>query len=175
MNDRMRYDATARSLHWVIALGILVEIVLGLGHDGLKDALPFAIMPVHKAIGLTILLLSLIRLGWRLGHRPPALPAAMPGWQKGAAHGLHMLFYVMMIGVPLSGWVMASAGTYPLSWFGLADLPKLPVARGSALADMAHEGHELVGKLFIPLILLHVAAALYHHYGVRDGILRRML
>jgi len=170
-----RYDAIARSLHWIIALGIIAEIVLGLGHDSLEDSLPFAIMPVHKAIGLTILLLSLARLGWRLGHTPPPLPAAMPGWQKGSAHGLHWLFYAMMIGVPLSGWIMSSAGSYPLQWFGLFDIPKLPVAKGSLLADMAHEGHELVGKLFIPLLLLHIVAAVYHQYVVRDGVLRRML
>ena len=168
-----KYDAVARTLHWVIALAIVVQIVLGLGHDAWKDAFPA--MPIHKAIGMTILLLAIVRLGWRLVHTPPALPATMPRWQVSLAHGLHWIFYFMIIALPLTGWIISSAGEYPLSWFSLFDMPKLPVMKGSPLAEAAHEGHEVMGLLLIPLLLLHIGAALYHHYGVRDDVMRRML
>jgi len=169
----LKYNGVARTLHWIIALAIITEITLGLGHDAWRDSFP--VMPIHKAIGITILALSLFRLCWRLAHPAPPLPATMPHWQVGLAHGLHWLFYAMIIAVPLSGWIMSSAGKYPLEWFGLFDIPKWPVMKGSPLANAAHAGHEVMGKLFIPLILLHVGAALYHQFLVRDGVLRRML
>lgn len=175
MNEQalVKYNGVARGLHWIIAIAIISEIVIGLGHDAMKDMLPA--MPIHKAIGISILVLSLFRLLWRVTHPAPPLPAAMAGWQIGLAHGLHWLFYVMMIAVPLTGWIMSSAGQYPLQWFGLFDIPKLPVMKDSPLAEAAHEGHELMGKLFIPLILLHVGAALYHHVVLKDDVVRRML
>jgi cytochrome b561 len=169
----VKYNGVARILHWLIGIGIIAEIALGLGHDAWKDLFP--VMPIHKSIGITILALSLFRLYWRLGHTPPALPAAMPGWQQSFAHGLHWLFYFMIIAVPVSGWIMSSAGTYPLNWFGLFDIPKWPVFKGSPLAEAAHEGHEIMGKLFIPLLVLHVGAAFYHHFAVKDHVMRRML
>lgn len=173
MEADQKYSATARSLHWLIALGIIANIILALGHDAFGDGFPA--IPLHKAIGMTILLLSIARLSWRLAHQPPALPATMPDWQKRAAHGLHWLFYAMLIGVPVGGWVMSSASKYPLTWFWLFDIPKLPVLEKSPLAEMAHEGHEVMGLLFIPLLALHIGAALYHHFVVRDDVLRRML
>lgn len=169
----VRYNGVARTLHWVIAIGIITDITLGLGHDAMKDMFP--VMPVHKAIGITILALSLFRLFWRVTHSAPPLPATMAGWQIGLAHGLHWLFYFMMIAVPMSGWIMSSAGQYPLEWFGLFDIPKWPVTKDSPLAEAAHEAHELMGKLFIPLILLHIGAALYHHLILKDDVARRML
>lgn len=169
----IKYNLVARTLHWIIALAIIIEIILGLGGDALRGMFP--VMPIHKAIGMTVLVLSLFRLYWRISHPAPPLPASLPRWQVGMAHGLHWLFYIMIIAVPLTGWIFSSAGKYPLEWFGLFDIPKLPVAKGSALAEAAHEGHELMGKLFIPLILLHVGAALFHQFVQKDGVLRRML
>lgn len=171
--DVLKYNGVARILHWLIALGIITAITLGLGHDAWRDLFP--VMPIHKAIGITILALSLFRLYWRLSHPAPPLPATMPGWQVGMAHGLHWLFYAMIIAVPMTGWIMSSAGTYPLQWFGLFDIPKWPVMKDSPLAQAAHAGHEVMGKLFIPLIALHIGAALYHQFAVKDGVLRRML
>lgn len=169
----VRYNGVARALHWVIALAIIAEVVLGLGHDALRGLFP--VMPIHKAVGITVLTLSLFRLYWRLSHPAPPLPASLPRWQIGMAHGLHWLFYAMMIAVPLTGWIIASAGDRPLEWFGLFDIPKWPVMKGSPLADSAHEGHELMGKLFIPLIALHIAAAFFHQFVQKDGVMRRML
>jgi len=169
----VKYNLVARIVHWVIAVAIITEIVLGLGSDAFRDTFP--VMPIHKAIGMTVLVLSLFRLYWRISHPAPPLPASMPRWQVGLAHALHWLFYIMIIAVPLSGWIFSSAGKYPLEWFGLFDIPKLPVMKGSPLAEAAHAGHELMGKLFIPLILVHVGAALFHQFVQKDGVLRRML
>lgn len=169
----VKYDFVARMLHWFIGIGIIVALWLGISHDAWK-ANPW--MPgIHKSIGITILALSLVRLGWRLTHTPPPMPAYTPGWQIVAAKGLHWLFYVMMIGVPLSGWIFSSSGPYPLNWFGLADIPKFAVEKGSPLAEAAHEGHEVMGLLFIPLLGVHILAALYHHVRLKDTVLRRML
>lgn len=168
-----KYDGVARTLHWIIAIAIIIELRLGLTHDAWK-ANPWA-PGVHKSIGLTILALTLVRLGWRLTHTPPPLPSSMPSWQVTLAKATHWLFYIMMIGVPMSGWIMSSAGSYPLNWFGLFDIPKLVVEKGSLLAEAAHEGHEIMGKLFLPLLALHIGAALYHHFRLKDTVLRRML
>tara|TARA_R110000782_G_scaffold167129_5_gene259163 strand:- start:16691 stop:17218 length:528 start_codon:yes stop_codon:yes gene_type:complete len=169
----VKYNGVARMLHWIIGVAILVQIVLGIGHDAWKDLFP--VMPIHKSIGITVLFLSLYRLYWRLRHSPPPLPALMPAWQKTLAHGTHWLFYFMIIAVPLSGWLMVSAGKNPLDWFGLFPIPKWPVEKDSMMAEIAHEGHEIMGLLFIPLLALHIGAALYHHFAVKDDVLRRML
>lgn len=175
MNEQLltRYNGVARALHWIIAIAIIAEITMGLGHDAMKDMFP--VMPIHKATGITILALSLFRLVWRLTHKVPPLPATLPGWQVGAAHGLHWLFYVMVIAVPMTGWIMSSASPYPLEWFGLFPIPKWAVSKGSPIADAAHEAHEIMGLLFIPLILLHVGAALHHHFMLKNDVVRRML
>jgi cytochrome b561 len=169
----VKYNGVARTLHWVMALAIIIELRLGLTSDAWK-ANPWA-PDVHKSIGLTILVLTLLRLGWRLKHTPPPLPANMPHWQAASAKGLHFLFYAMMVGVPLSGWIISSAGPYDLSWFGLFDIPKFAVGKDSPLAEAAHEGHEIMGTLFIPLLLLHIGAAFYHHFRLKDKVLQRML
>lgn len=175
MNDvrMVKYHGVARTLHWLIGLAIIAEIVIGLGHESWEGA-TWA-MPVHKATGITILVLSLFRLFWRLANPAPALPATMPSWQVKLAHGLHWLFYFLIIAVPVTGWMMSSAGKYPLNWFGLFDIPKLPIVPKSTLAGFAHEAHEVMAIAFIPLLVLHIGAALYHHFIVRDAILRRML
>lgn len=167
------YHRVARWLHWGIALLIIANILIGLVHDGLDKTLP--LIPAHKAIGMTVLALTLARIAWRVTHRPAPLPAAMPGWERGAAHALHALFYALMLVLPLSGWVMASANERPLRWFGLFAIPKLAVAKGQPLVELSRAAHGPLGLVFGALIVLHVAAALRHHFILRDGVLRRML
>jgi cytochrome b561 len=167
-----RYGSVARTFHWTIGVLVLVNLVLGLGHDVLKG---FPVMPIHKAIGLTVLVLTLGRIAWRLAHRPPPLPAGTARWERPAALTVHWLLYALMIVMPVTGWIMSSAGPYPLSWFGLFDVPKFDVAKGSAFAEASHEGHELLGYLMLALALVHIAAALRHHFIRRDTILARMI
>lgn len=171
--DVQAYHRVARWLHWSIALLIIANILIGLVHDALDKTVP--LIPAHKAIGMTVLALTLLRILWRITHRAPPLPSAMPGWEKGAAHGLHALFYALMLVLPLSGWVMASANTYPLRWFGLFAIPKLAVAKGQPLVELSRAAHGPLGFVFGALIVLHVGAALRHHFILKDGVLRRML
>uniref|UniRef100_UPI003B3B1CC6 cytochrome b n=1 Tax=Sphingobium sp. TaxID=1912891 RepID=UPI003B3B1CC6 len=137
-----RYTAIARALHWIIAALIVANLFIGFAHDALpKD---WAVVPVHKSIGLTVLALTLVWIVWRLTHRAPPLPVAMPAWEKGAAHATHFLFYALMLVLPLSGWIMVSAGTRPLHWFFLFDVPKFAVEKGDAIVGLSRGAHELL-------------------------------
>jgi cytochrome b561 len=173
-----RYTGGAIFLHWVIGTLIIVNLAIGLGHDLLPASSRGVVMGAHKALGIAVLFLSIARLAWRLAHRPPALPPAMRKWEIGISHLLHWTFYVLMVFIPLSGWWMSSAGETrrPLNFFGLFDIPYLPVARGAeGLGGFFHEAHEITGLLLIPLLLLHVAAALKHHYIGGEAVLARMV
>ena len=165
------YTRVARWLHWGIGLLIIGNLIGGLAHD----VAPALIMPLHKSTGLLILALSIVRLAWRLTHLPPAFPANMAVWERKVGSITHGLFYVLMILIPLSGWIMASAGDRPLDFYGLFPVMKFDVVRESALWDVAHEGHELLAFAIIGLLLLHIGAALRHHLVLKDGVLARML
>jgi cytochrome b561 len=173
-----RYGTVAIVLHWVLALAILTAFVVGLT---LED-MPFSpaklkIMNWHKWAGVSILFLSVLRLVWRLTHRPPALPAsierAMPAWQLKAFHGTHHLMYLMFFAVPLLGWAYSSAKGFPIVWFGVLPLPDL-VAPNKELAEVLEEAHGLAAWGLIALVGLHVAAALKHQFIDKDGLLTRM-
>lgn len=168
-----RYSRGAIAFHWTIALLVIVNIVIGLFHESLFD--PAQVMPLHKAIGITVLVLSIGRLLWRLTHPAPTLPDHVPGWERTLARTVQAVFYFLIIAMPLSGWMMSSGARVPrpISWFGLFDVPLLPV--GKALAGGAHEFHELAGFVFAALVVLHIAGALRHHLVLRDRVLSRML
>ena len=169
-----RYTTVAIALHWLIALLLITNLLSGLGRDWLEDVQGLDPMPLHKSFGITILALSLFRLAWRLGHRPPALPAEMSGGMQRLARANHAFFYVIMIVLPLSGWIMSSAGKRPLEWFGFFDIPKFAVERGSMAASFSHETHEILGILTAVLVVLHIGAALYHQFYRRDRVLDNM-
>lgn len=168
-----RYDWGAIAFHWTIAALVLTNLVIGLFHESLLDG--FGVMPLHKSIGVTILVLSLGRLGWRLAHLPPRYPAGIKAWERHSAQTMHWLLYALMLALPLTGWMFSSnpERPRPISWFGLFDLPILPMTE--KVAGAAHEAHELLGLLMAGLVALHVAAALRHHFILRDRVLARML
>jgi cytochrome b561 len=168
-----RYTAVARWLHWIIAILIIWNVVSGLGHEALPRGQAIIVMGLHISSGLTILALSVLRLIWRLTHRPPPLPPMKP-WQVGLAHGTHWAFYALMILLPLSGWAIVSSGPFPIRWFSLLAVPKLAVSKGDAILDASEEGHEIMGLIMAALVLLHVGAALWHQFSVRDNLLARM-
>lgn len=168
-----RYNAVARTLHWAIALAIVFNLLTGLFGEAIEDLWqPF---PAHKAIGMLVLVLSVARIGWRLTWRRPPYPAGFSERQRKIAAAVHGVFYLLIVAMPLTGWIFSSAGTYPLTFFRLFAIPKLPVVKGMAIVGAAHEAHELLGYSFAALVVLHVAAALYHHRVLRDGTLQRML
>ncbi|URW76079.1 cytochrome b [Sphingomonas donggukensis] len=168
-----RYSRGAIAFHWIIAVAILLNLWLGIAHDSLPR--DWRVMPVHKAVGITVLMLSLARLAWRLGHRPPPLPLALPHWEKLTAKAAHWTLYALTIVIPLTGWMMVSNGNppRPLDWFGLFPIPYLPVSK--AVSGVSHEAHEILGWALLVLVVLHILAALRHHLILRDSTLVRML
>ena len=174
MIQRSTYSKTAIWLHWIIALLIIANIGLAeLTEDMTREARG-TYMDFHKAFGITILFLSLGRLIWRMGHKPPALPTSMPGWQIMASKVSHFLFYALMIGLPIGGWLWMSTYPAPISYFGLFEVPMLPVEGNKALGEALHEGHELGGKVMLVLVIIHLAAVAKHQFMDKDNLIRRM-
>ncbi len=169
-NPADRYSSIARGLHWLMALMIVGNLLGGFFHD----IAPSVIMPAHFVMGLSVLLLTLLRFGWRLTHRPPAFPATMSGLERLAAHLGHLGLYALMLAMPITGWLIVSSGRRPVNIFGLFEIPKLPVEQSRAFHHLMEERHELLAWVMIGLVVIHVAAALRHHFIKRDGVLARM-
>jgi cytochrome b561 len=180
-----RYSAVAISLHWLIALGIIVNIALGLYFADLPRSDPdkFFLTQTHKSIGLTILVLSLIRVAWRLMNPVPPLPASMSPVTRFAAHATHFLLYVLIIAIPLSGWLLVSSSplglpTMYFGWFAWPQLPYFSDLPRVAKKMWSHEFgtvHVYLAWSAIVLVTLHIVAALYHQFIRRDIVLGRML
>jgi len=177
------YSLAAIVLHWTIALLILIQIGLGwYMNEAVPDHSPAqaAVLPLHISVGLTILLLVLVRIGVRLVHRPPPLPDDMAAWEKGLAGASHLVFYLLMLALPLTGWALVSLGGKPIAFWGLPwpQLPGMGAVFGSppshALRHQLSHIHVyiLIWVILINLVL-HVAGALKHQF---DGhpILWRM-
>ncbi|ESQ74425.1 YceI family protein [Asticcacaulis sp. AC402] len=168
------YNVYSRWLHWILAFLILFVIFLGWNLDG-DDTLRRARYDLHKSVGILILLLSFVRLGLRLAYKAPPEPP-MPKWQALAARSLHIGFYVVMIAMPLSGWLLVSTNVRPIPFFGLFDLPHLPVPQTEALHDVLEEVHHLMAKLIIyGMVPLHVLAALKHQFVDKDEVFQHMV
>ena len=180
----LRYAPVAIGLHWLIALAILFQISLGWRMDDhAHSAQTYLVFQLHKSVGITILLLSLVRLGWRLSSPPPPLPADLTTWERRLAALTHIGFYVIMIGLPLTGWLIVSASKtqIPTLLYGTIPWPHLPgLAHASAETKAAwrfvgEAGHGVLAKLTYLLFALHVAGALKHHLLDRDDTLARMI
>lgn len=193
MHSAERYTAIAIVLHWAIAVAIVANMLIGWWmHEAVEaretQARAIAAFQLHKSIGLTILILSLVRLAWRLLHPPPALPEGMPALERFAAKATHWAFYALMIFIPLSGWLYVSSqwrGNHPLNvptlWFGLFEVPHLLGLDAAShevrrqFANLAFEAHELLVWSAVLLLGVHVAAALKHHFLNRDEVLAHMV
>lgn len=172
-----RYSATAVALHWLLALLILGSLAFGAYMTGLPvSPQRLKLYNWHKWAGITILALSMLRLAWRLTHRPPALgtiDAAMPPWQRRAYHATHGLMYALFFAVPLAGWAYSSMAGFPVVWFGVLPLPDfVPVDK--EFAKVFKPVHATLAYSLLALVVLHVAAALKHQFIDRDGLLGRM-
>lgn len=168
-----RYNRTARLLHWLIAGLVIANLAIGLFHEALEGVV--RLIPVHKSIGLTILALTVVRILWRLTWSHPPFPAHVTRAEAAAALGVQGAFYGLMVAMPLTGWIMASAGKYPLTWFGLFDIPKFAVTQTDPAYLVGRSAHEVLGWLFAALAVLHIAAALRHHFVLKDRVLQRMI
>jgi cytochrome b561 len=168
-----RYTGIAIAFHWLLALLILVSLGVGLYMTGLSmSPTRLKLYNWHKWAGVTILVLSALRLLWRLTHRPPA-DAAGPRWQQEAASWTHRLLYLLFFAVPLAGWAYSSAAGFPIVWFGVLPLPDF-VSPDKALAESLKGLHQWLAWSLAALVALHVVAALKHHFLDRDGLLNRM-
>ncbi|MFC7409161.1 cytochrome b [Hydrogenophaga atypica] len=174
-----RYSRVAVLLHWVLGLALIAMFGMGL----YMADLPFSPQRLklynwHKWAGVGILLLSALRLAWRLTHRPPELPEAvagrMPVWQRVAHHATHHALYLLFFAVPLLGWAYSSAAGFPIVWFGAVQLPDfVPVSE--SLAEVLKPLHKFSAFAMAALVLMHIGAALKHQWLDRDGLLTRML
>ena len=173
MSDR--YTNVAIALHWILAVGILLQIWLGFSLDDIPRGTPerSAWVNLHKSIGITLAALILARLAWRFGHPPPPLPASVPAWQRSAARMSHALLYAGMLGVPLTGYLATNFGKYGIKYFGLVLLPSWG-PDDSAIYAALNTTHKGLALALAGIILLHVAAACKHALVDRDGIMRRM-
>lgn len=169
------YSSTAIALHWAVALLIVASFTIGLYMVGIEvSPRKLRLYSWHKWVGVTIALLMLVRIGWRLTHPAPALPTTMVRWERMLASGTHLLLYALLLAVPITGWLMSSASGFPVVYFGVVPLPDL-VGKDKALAETLKLVHFILNKTLLVLVVLHVAAALKHHFRDRDTILARML
>ena len=180
-----RYTRTAMVLHWLIALGIIVNIALALSADYLPDDWVRPVIDTHKSIGITVLGLAILRLLWRATHRPPALPESFPSWERKSAHIVHVLLYVLIFSMPLSGWLHDSAwkggASHPMSlfhvipWFRIGFIMNQPPVFKEHLHDLFGAIHTSLAYVIYVLVGLHIAGALKHEWIDRKSVIRRML
>jgi cytochrome b561 len=177
-----RYTSVAVVLHWLLALGILGLLVIGLAMTQLllTPMMQFRLYQLHKSVGVTVLLLVILRLLWRLLHRPPPMPDTLPRFEKRAAESTHILLYFLMLGLPLSGWALVSASVFniPTVLYGIIPWPNMPV-----LSNLSNKApveatlkalHAYGAWLLLAVLALHLGAVLRHQFILRDDVLRRM-
>ena len=171
-----RYTATAQVLHWVVAALMFTVIPLAWVMVNMARTAPSRewIYTLHKSVGMTIFVLVAVRLVWRAIHPAPPLPGEMARWERRMATASHWLLYIILIGMPVSGYVLSATGAVGVPYFDLFTLPRLP--RSQASNDAARWVHAAVGQwLVYALIALHIAATAWHTAVRRDGVLDRML
>jgi len=170
-----RYSGPAIALHWLVAILIIANLALGLYTVDLPlSPAKLRNFSYHKWIGVTVFMLAAARLLWRLGHEPPALPPAMPAWERRAANLTHILLYVLFFAAPLTGWLFSSAAGFQTVYLGIVPIPDL-LSKDKALADALKLAHKSINYSLAAVVVLHAAAALKHHFIDRDDVLRRML
>jgi cytochrome b561 len=173
-NDE-RYTRTAIALHWLIALLIFVAFPLGLYMSDLKlSPTKLQLFSYHKWIGVTVFVLALARIIWRVTHRPPALPDSIPKLQQIASHIVHGFLYALLFAVPISGWLMSSAKGFKTVWFGIIPLPDL-IEKDKELGKLLEFVHQSLNYFLLLLVVLHVAALIKHRFIDHDDVLTRML
>ena len=168
------YTPLAKGLHWLMAVLILGLLALGIYMSDLPlSPEKLQLYSWHKWAGVTVFLLVWLRLAWRVTHRPPALPETLSPLMRLAAHAGHAALYLLMIAIPLTGWLMSSAKGFQTVWFGVLPIPDL-LGRDRELGDLLQLVHKLLNLLLMLTLAGHVLAALWHHLVLKDDTLRRM-
>jgi cytochrome b561 len=175
LNISNRYTKTAIGLHWLMAVLLISLFAVGLYmHELPLSPSKLQIYAWHKWAGVTAFILVIFRLGWRFTHRPPVLPFNMPRLAENMAHTGHALLYLLMIAIPLSGWLMSSAKGFQTVYFGVIPIPDL-LAKNRELGKLLGDVHELLNFSLMGLVILHVLAAIKHHLIDKDDVLTRIL
>ncbi len=170
-----QYTGTAKVLHWLMALLIIGLFALGQYMSDLSmSPRKLQLYSWHKWVGVTVFFLLLVRVGWRIMHQPPALPEQMSKQQRLASHVSHAVLYLLMLAIPISGWLMSSAKGYQTVWFGVLPIPDL-LGKDKQLGDVLAELHGALNGLLMFIVVIHVLAALKHHFIDRDNVFKRML
>ncbi len=170
-----RYTKTAISLHWLMAILLICLFAIGVYmHELPLSPWKLQVYSWHKWAGVTAFILVLARLAWRLTHRPPPLPLNMPRSAELAAHAGHALLYLLMIAIPLTGWLMSSAKGVQTVYFGMIPLPDL-LAKNKELGNLLQGVHAWLNYMLAAIVVIHIAAALKHHFIDKDNVLTRML
>ncbi len=175
-NTTDAYGVVNKTIHWVIAILVIGMVIFGLYLGYLPDNSPYKgmLINLHKSVGMTILILMLFRLYWRIIDRLPVLPITVPSWEKKAAHSVQACFYIVLLIMPISGWIMSSFGGHPVMFWGLFNA-RLPVSKNTVLAGNFFTVHSVVAWMIVGLLVLHIGAAFKHHFIEKNNVLRRML
>jgi cytochrome b561 len=180
-----KYTGAAIALHWLVAIGVIANLTLSWVWPHLPDEDVRYAIDTHKSIGITVLGLAILRLLWRMTHRPPPLPTTYQRWEIAASHVTHGLLYALIFAMPISGWIMDSAwkdaATHPMFLFGLFQWPRIGFVMGldPSTRDTIHTlfgaAHVWMSYLVYTLLTLHILGALKHEWIDREAELRRML
>ena len=173
-NSSARFGAVAQTLHWLVAALIVYQFILAERAESATLFQKLGILATHKSVGLSVLALAVIRLIWRLYNVRPASPATEPAVRRTLARLSHALLYGLLLALPISGWLMSSAANTPVSYFGRVTLPDL-IAPSEVWAERLLDIHAALFWSLATVVAVHASAALYHHFVLRDDILRRML
>jgi len=175
LNFSNRYTRTAMSLHWFMAVLLICLFAVGIYmHELPLSPWKLQVYSWHKWVGVTAFILVLARLAWRLTHRPPPLPINMSRSAEFIAHAGHALLYILMIAIPLTGWLMSSAKGFQTVYFGIIPIPDL-LAKNKELGNLLREVHETLNFILAAVVVGHTAAAFKHHLVNKDDVLTRML
>lgn len=173
-NTAEAYGSLSKFLHWAIVLLIVPQYFLAEAAEELPDGLEkLQLFTWHKSLGMLVLLLALARIGWKVMNK--GMPGAIGvAWQRKAAAAGHGLLYLLILAQPLSGWVLSSSANYPVTMFNWFQFPAI-VGENHDLHEAMEDVHELLFNALLVVAAIHIAAALYHHFVLKDGVLRRML
>lgn len=171
----LRYDNTAILLHWLVAVLIFIAFPLGIYmHDLPLSPAKLQYFSYHKWLGITVLMIAMLRILWRITHTPPPLPVTTPQWEVTVSHLTHLALYGLLVLIPISGWLMSSAKGFQTVWLGILPLPDL-VDKDKAMGELLTSVHQMLNVALLLLVGLHIAAVIKHSLLDRDRILDRML
>jgi len=170
-----RYGALARLFHWITVIMVISMVPAGIAMTRISGgSLQNTLFDFHRSVGVVLMVLTLVRLAYRLAKPPEPLPSSIALWQRMAAKAAHAFIYIFLIINPFVGWVATSAYGAAIPVFGLFTMPAL-LEKDRELSSQLFLIHEVLGIMFVLTIVVHIGAALYHHFVLEDNVLRRML